>query len=507
MSFKQVKELRQKGQLTEALAMAEADLQENSENIWNKRSIAWVYYEYLKGNSDLEHYDNFINYLQKLKELELPEDEHMIFDTCAYQLGKMVHAISKSEPANFSKAQEILTLIRDFHFSKPSEAYSFLYKMVHQLHEKWNGFLAFADWWNFDNFRPEDYQQEEYNGQKIMSIVEQAYIAYAKKLLEAGEREINGLHIPAVVDQSKVVDFISKLDILIGSHPEYQYPPYFKAKLLLSLGDKENVLSAFIPFARKKRNDFWVWTLLSETFPTGDPRIISCICKALTLKTPEEFLTVTREKLASLLIEQKKYDEAITEIAAIVKVKTEQQRKISHQVDRWMNMEWYKSASVLKNNESLYQQHSHVAEEILFGDVPEEAVVVVYVNENKSMVNFVRDETKSGFFNYSAFVKKLTVGDILLVRFNDEGKNDFYKALSVKVAPGDTPCKAIKNFTGNVSIYKDGAFGIVNNIYIDATLLQKYQLNANDLIKGKAMLTFNKKKNEWGWKAIELSFN
>ena len=59
-----------------------------------------------------------------------------------------------------------------------------IYKAFHKGYEKWSGYLAFADWWNFENFRSEDYLNEEFNGQRSMSIVEQAYIAYSKKLLE-----------------------------------------------------------------------------------------------------------------------------------------------------------------------------------------------------------------------------------------------------------------------------------------------------------------------------------
>ena len=52
MSFKEVKELRQQGKLKEALELAQSDLEQNPEDIWNKRSIAWVYYDYLKIATD-----------------------------------------------------------------------------------------------------------------------------------------------------------------------------------------------------------------------------------------------------------------------------------------------------------------------------------------------------------------------------------------------------------------------------------------------------------------------
>ena len=48
MSFKEIKELRQAGKLEEALQLANQALEVEPDNIWNKRAIAWGYYEYLK---------------------------------------------------------------------------------------------------------------------------------------------------------------------------------------------------------------------------------------------------------------------------------------------------------------------------------------------------------------------------------------------------------------------------------------------------------------------------
>jgi hypothetical protein len=48
MPSKEIKELRKVGRLYEALDMALAEMQEDPDNIWTKRNISWVYYEYLK---------------------------------------------------------------------------------------------------------------------------------------------------------------------------------------------------------------------------------------------------------------------------------------------------------------------------------------------------------------------------------------------------------------------------------------------------------------------------
>ena len=55
--------------------------------------------------------------------------------------------------------------------------------------------VEFFEWWNIDNLMPEDYQPfKMYNGKKIMSLAEQAYIAYSKALLKLKLPTFHGLY-------------------------------------------------------------------------------------------------------------------------------------------------------------------------------------------------------------------------------------------------------------------------------------------------------------------------
>ncbi len=502
MSFKEVKQLRKAGKLDEAQSMAQEDIEQNPEDIWNKRSIAWVYYEFLKRNANPEKFDNFKNYLEKLKTLDLPEDEKMVFDTSAFQIGKLVFAFQNNETVDYSKINEIYELVKNFHFSKSSEAYSFLYKAFHKGYKNWSKYLDFADWWNFENFRPEDYLKEEFNGRKIMAIAEQAYIAYSKKLLE-GEA-IDSFGQKRTVDKEKIRTFLPKLDKIIEDHPEYQYPPYFKAKLLLALGDDENILSSFLPFAKQKRNDFWVWEVMAEIFPDDKEIQFACYCKALSLKTPEDFLVKLRQTFAGMLVERQMYNEAKTEIQKVISTREKHDWKLPNQITQWIEQDWYKSATPKEDNKDLYSQYVKKAEEILFQDIPEEIIAVEFVNENKNILNFVKNKQKFGFFNYSGQLDKPQIGDILKVRFNGEGQDGFYKIRSAKKAEPNLTSDAIRDYEGTLKVISPQNFGFADDVFIEPKLIQDNNLKDGQTLTGKAILSFNKKKNEWGWKAIEI---
>ncbi len=499
MSFKEIKELRQAGKLEEALQMAQQNLEAQPENTWNKRAIAWVYYDYLKKNALPENFSIFKENLIKIKDLNLPEEEKMIFDTTAWPIRSLFSELLKQEHLDFVKINDVFTLIQGFYFTKPSKEYTLIYSSFHKFHQTWSRYLEFADWWGFENFRSEDYLKEEFNGKKIMSIAEQAFIAYAKKLLE-GEL-IDPRSQERIIDKDKIQEFLPKLETIIEKYPDYQYPPYFKAKLLLSLGDDENGLSSFLPFAKQKKNDFWVWELMAEFFKSDNDIQFACYCKALSLKTQEDFLVKIRQIFAGLLIEKGMFDEAKTEIDKVVETRTKKENKIPGQIISWTNQNWYKSATAKNNNKDLYAQYSYQAEEILFNDIPEEIIVVDFVNKDKQMLNFIENKDKFGFFKYTGYLDKPKTGDILKVRLQNDGKSEFYKVLTIKKADDIVSSEALKTITGIVRKKEEQNFGFIDDVFIDQVLIDKNKVLNGQKREVKAILSFNKKKNDWGWKA------
>ncbi len=521
MSFKEVKELRQSNNLADAYTLAKEDLLNGPEDIWNKRSLAWVLYDYLKINSTEEQYELFIKYLKELKELDLPENENMIYDNSAWQIGKLIFDINKSQQIDYNKIDQLFSVINVFHFSKPSEAFSFLFKAFHKGYKNWHNYLSFADWWDFDNFREDDYKKEEFNGRSIMSIAEQAYIGYSKKLIERLDTCNVGF---AEYDEyesikNKIIAFIPKLDKIIIDHPDYQYPQYFKVKLQLAIGDRNNLLNSFIPFARQKRNDFWVWELLSEIFSNDETNKLACLCKALSCKSPNDFLVRVREHFVDLLIPRKDYTQAKYEIEEIIKTRNENNWKIPQKIQNWTKEDWFIKTELASDNKYYYKKYIPIAEAILFEDVPEEIVVVEHVNSEKKILNFIASKTKHGYFKYDKQIDDVQIGDFLRVKFVPENNTSqtntsfnsyetnhkHYKVLALSKTNEIPRQDIIKNFEGIINIRDEQKFGFVEDIFIEPNLIKSFNINNNDLINGLALISFNKKKNEWSYKAVRIN--
>lgn len=501
MSFKEINDLRRTGKLDEAMEKANQALESDAGNIWNKRAASWVYYEYLKKYSDPDSFHAFKENLLKLKKLQLPEDEKIVFDNSAWQIGSMVFKLQRQDPVSYLKINDMFEIIKEFQFTKPSESYSFIYKAFHKGYQNWSNYLAFAEWWDFNYFLQKDYQSEEYNGRQMRPLAEKAYVAYSKKLLEGEPLDAYGQQ--RKIDKKKIKDFLSMLDYIIVKYPEYKYSSFYKAKLLLALGDEQNVLSAFLPFARQKRNDFWVWDLMTDIFKDDKEVQFSCFCKALSLKTPEDFLVKIRQKFANLLIEKEMYDEANFEIEKVIETRNKKGWNTPPIIKEWVEQAWYTSANK-NNNNALYEKFKTNAEEILYQDIKEDVVAVEYVNKHKNIINFIINRDRHGFFKYSSQLKNPKVGDILKVRFNKYSKNSISNIYTARKISSDTQIEAIKSFEGWFEQIPNKNFGFVDDIFVNSDIINKYNLDDSQMLKGKAILSYDKSKDKYGWKCFEV---
>lgn len=499
MSSKEIKELRQAGKLEEALNMAKSELDSDPDNIWAKRNIGWVFYEYLKLSGETEKIDDFLSWLNQIKNLNLPEAEKMLIDNIAWKIGSFVFKYYKSNQPEYAKVIELRDIAISFNYTKPSEAYSFLYKSFHKALKETDGYLFFADWWGFKNFIPEDFEKEKMpNGKEMMSIAEQAYITYAKHLLpkQTTFGEI-------IFNKEKAESFLPILSNIVEEYPQFQYPAYFNAKLLLALGDKDNMLISLLPFAKKKRNDFWVWEILSEAFANEPDKVFSCYCKALTCKSPEEMLVNLRQKMARILISRQHYKEAKTEIELLVISRTENGFNIPAEVANWQSQDWYKNAESQKSNLNFYKQFTAIADAILFSDTPEETILVEFVNKDKKILNFIASETKHGFLKYDRFFSEVNIGDILKVRFQGGSKEGMYQLYTaIKSKDDDFKRNFMKEVSGKIKIPTGKSFGFLEDNFIHPSIVAKLKLTDGMEFSGTAIKTYNQEKKQWGWKII-----
>jgi hypothetical protein len=136
---------------------------------------------------------------------------------------------------------------------------------------------------------------------------------------------------------------------------------------------------------------------------------------------------------------------------------------------------------------------------------PEEIVAIEFINHDRNIINFVKDQDRFGFFNYDPEKLKPRIGDMLRVTFLEKSRDDkFFKATSVELAGENDTCEAIKDFQGIIKFSNKNGFCFVDDVLIYPQLVKKLGLKDGQEVVGKAVLSYDKKKAVWGWKVFKL---
>lgn len=101
--------------------------------------------------------------------------------------------------------------------------------------------------------------------------------------------------------------------------------------------------------------------------------------------------------------------------------------------------------------------------------------------------------------------KKVKIGNSVEVQLKKiiQDNGHYYITLTCEISDKESQEDIIKEFNGIVNII--GSYGFADNVYIDQSLINENCITNNSTICGKAILNYNKKKNRWGWKAINIS--
>lgn len=399
-----------------------------------------------------------------------------------------------------------------------SKGFSFLLKSLHNAFKELpsdgqfnkenivNNSKSYSEvfqWAGFDSFLEEDFEPFEINGRKIMSFVEQVIIAYSKILLK-GEFNRNTPGLSFKINEEKALLFLSFLNNVINNHPEYQYSLYYKSKLLLALNRFEDAKKSLIPFVKKKKNDFWVWELLGEAHTDDIDVQIGCLCKALTLNTRESFLVNVHQKLAALLVSKELFVEASVEALNAINIRKKNDWKINNELIKYTHENWFDKNQDLRSNKKFYHEQALLAEELLYNNHEEVIIAIDFVNSNKKMANFIKDKSMHGFFSYRHLKINPKIGDMYKARLNKKGDEGFFTVLTIKSVNG-AMSECVREITGKIRIPENRDFGFLEDNFVSPDLIKKHQLEDGDEVGGNVILSFNKKKKEWGWRVFKIN--
>jgi hypothetical protein len=493
-------ELRRSGNLDSALDLALSEWRSKPDDIWTRRNLAWVYADIITESTNTGTLESFISALEGLREISLPVEERMVFESICWRVGKFCFKLSKHDRSSI-KSSTLFDSIRALPFPKPSKAYSFLFKAIHGRLRHSQHYLEFADWWDFRNFMEGDHERSVIpSGKELMSLVEQAYLYYSQCLLHGNP--INEDEAPI---KDRIALFLPKIEAIHDKHPEYVFLPYQISKLHLALGNSRKAMENMIPFARENRSNHWAWKILYECNAQRPELQFALLCRSVQVPAPEAVKMTSRLKLADILIEMGRYDEARTEVDILIRNQQNNKIRNIRSLLRYTNEQWYRNARVLYSNDTLYNSQSLLSDEFIEGGSNRHSIFVEFVNPRRKLLYFIAEGEIAGFFRYDRVVSSISKGDMLDARFKGRIRKGMNQVYSISKISDEEASKAYKRKVEGVIRVSSSTFsGTIDDVYVNRSMIRGARLYDGCLVEGIAIRSFLNPDRRYQWKMMEI---
>lgn len=539
MHLSEVKALRLQNRFEEAYTLSLADLKKSPENIWAKRSHAWSVYHILKKHIQGGEAQKAQNTYQEYKDLRLGLEERLLHDKMSQllqvmesgsiesnrlvkegrfleafdhvylqdkasldQMGWPLYYFLKTQNKSGGTEHHLLFDSLDKLKSKGKICKALVFKLLIQEivkvpEEFWNQracapYLEYLGL--FGQLDEDDYEPKIFGGTKIISLAERLHIAYSKALLrESAPKEKIDWYISNIVEEK------------LENYSHMQYVPFFKAKLLLGLGEREAGLKVFLPFAQKKKGEFWIWQILAEHHEEQNDLKLAFLSKALSCKTKEEFLCGIKERIIPTLLGLSRFDWARYELDDLVRIRGAKGWGLRSHHREYLQSDWYiQSKPTRQSSEfrSLCEKADRVFAAFEENDQVTVFAVVTHLQPEKQIFGFVDTEGKTGFTKSRTLPR---VGDSceLVGRY----LGDFFRLRAlIKL---EEPCEVTeiikKNQSGILNVVPGKGFGFVGKVYVSQALIRESGAQNQNRVEGIALYDKVPGKKVKSWRMLTMA--
>ena len=350
-------------------------------------------------------------------------------------------------------------------------------------------FTRFIEIWNLENLRDEDWQDgKTQDGNRYPSQVERMITLYSKEI------QVVSTALPSET-------FMSVLQKAIDKWPDNDNLLRDKAIALIKLGKKEEAIGVYKQLVLKFSAKFYLWSEMAMLVDSDDVKI-SLLCKALSIKVPEEFLGKLHLALANALIDSKVFDWAKAELD---KYKEVYERNNWHLNNTFVDLCRMIPAGTVAIPQE-YSDHFCKADALVYSDIPSQ--IMVKIGERSDQVTDHKTQKQKKVRKWMLLnnngetikvkprqfgFQSLPGGQCFEIKMTD-GKIRFVKAIEMPSV------NWIKRVSGNVRIKTNSqnkAFAFVDNSYVHERLLTG--VNDGDYVEGVAVCRNEK------WQCITLT--
>ncbi|WP_019990120.1 DUF7017 domain-containing protein [Rudanella lutea] len=471
----------------QALARYEADPQ-NSATI---RPLGWVYAQLLKDASGSTDSARMLRGLSVISAFPMTDDarwrESVGWSVCRFLMRHTPDTLP------FPALAEVLRLSGGFVPTEAGLLRSVWWKALLRHADTgldWTLLVAQHGWEGM--FRPEDERPEAYgNGKTARPLLEGLLYAVARQLLTQ-----------VTLPDEQAQPWLDRMAHYATAHPDWTFLTYFRAQLLLRLHRPDEARQVFMPFARQKTGDFWVWNLMADLVEPSQR--LACLARALTVGAPDKMLVKVRQRAAMYLLMVGRPADARAEVEQLVQTRQANSWPIPAEVLGWQRDPRYVEATPTAPG-AWARALSPEADALLFADLPETVVLVTGVDPAGHYANIAIDERLTGSFPVRKFGLTLALGDRVAIRYVPTERNGRpqVRVLQARLVADEVlTYLSIREVAGPLRMLPGKAVGFVRDVYVPADLLAG--VGADMLVRVEAVQAWDAGKQKSGWRAFRI---
>ena len=551
VTSRDVFDLRRASKLDEAYTMAKQLMENPDYSVWDKRAYAWCLVDLIKRANAEDNQAAAERYRNELKPLIITESDGVLFKQTEYVLRvaspvvKALAAIKSLKDAGHY--QDALDKVKDLYAENPDDdsvknAYGWCLHKVIQVEAKekvinfervkvclddvfalglhndisfmrylWGPILTIKEveqqiplyqyvlQLDFTTFEREDYEVKPYRGSDGMIH------NWPSLVIRVLRKSLNSLD--KTVDREMIVT----LRNLAVEHMAYlnestYYLKWSIAKTYVMLHELDTAKQMILDLLQAKPNEFWLWNGLVNTIEDDHIFALSCYCKSLLCQHRLQFNGAAKLGVIKELVALGQYDMASAELHELVTFRIDNHQTVNDQLNAYLHADWYNpDAESLPKD--FYRENSAIAVEFLCQSLPRTIGIVNYVFKAQNRAFIAVDGDISLMYQYDseAPLQEMDVVSVIYTCYEDQDGTVKYNVAACEKVDAEAPVSLVMQFKEPIKVIDTGlAFTKESNVFMDHKMVQTYNLMSGHIVSGVAVRSFNKKKNCWGWQAIEI---
>src|SRR3989344_5375782 len=315
---------------------------------------------------------------------------------------------------------------------------------------------------------------------------------------------VNYLHkgLDSPLPVSRVVAFLKyALDKAEDSPQGKIWLEYDKARIFVTAGDIVRARDAYLSVLRNKRGESWAWFGLAKTYENEPATAICLVSFGLTCAHDPKFSIPGLVRLAELLAQTGVHDYASKALIKLTKIYSDNGWALKESIVELTSSAWFDASLDTSDLDAHVEELAIGANQYAMAKPTYLSGVLLSVHESgKGATIYIHRDLKFSARKAVFENRKIPKPGTLVKIFCDLGSEsqDVVSVENIQVIE----TQDIRSFKGSLKVSQKG-FGFVNgDIFVPPGLVEGVQRDAE--VAGAAVMSFDKTKSKYGWKAITL---